>query len=388
MMSHGGGAGLRVLHCPEMVGGHPQGLARGECALGLKSRSVVFRSSKFEYPTDETLWRHDDSLITREWKRWGLLGRALRHFDVVHFNFGRTLAPEVTSGGRGWKARLRNWCAGLLEMRDLDLLRRAGKVIAFTFQGDDARQGDVFRRYASFRLEDELAPGYYDPTADAHKRWRIARIARGADLIYALNPDLLRVLPAGAKFLPYASVDPRAWAVPQASGDSMRPPLVLHAPTHRGIKGTRHVLEAVQRLQAEGVPFRFQLLEGLTWTEARAAFAHVDLLIDQLFIGWYGGLAVELMALGKPVICFIRPEDERYTPPDLWRDLPIIQASAQTLYGVLKEWLTTRCRELVDKGRQSRQFVERWHDPRIIAAGVVADYQSVLAARKKSHQSA
>src|SRR5207249_1286747 len=132
------GAGpLRVLHCPDMVGGHPQGLARAERALGLQSRSVVFRPSIYDYSADEVLWKDADPIPVREWKRWGLLGRALRDFDVIHFNFGRTMLPEPSPRPRGWKGRLRNWLARCLEMRDVDILRRAGKVIAFTFQGDD-----------------------------------------------------------------------------------------------------------------------------------------------------------------------------------------------------------------------------------------------------------
>ena len=56
-----------------------------------------------------------------------------------------------------------------------------------------------------------VPPGYYTDETDRHKRERIAFFDRHADLIYAVNPDLLNVLPARAQFLPYASVDPREW---------------------------------------------------------------------------------------------------------------------------------------------------------------------------------
>jgi len=52
----------------------------------------------------------------------------------------------------------------------------------------------------------DVEPGYYTPASDARKRWRIAQFATYADRIYALNPDLLHVLPAQAEFLPYANV--------------------------------------------------------------------------------------------------------------------------------------------------------------------------------------
>jgi hypothetical protein len=377
---------LRVLHCPEMVGGHPQQLARAERARGLDSWSVVFRPSKFHYAADEVLWRDRESRLMCEAKRWLMLGRALWHYDIVHFNFGKSLFPEPIFPRPGaapdWKGRLKNLVAHGLELRDLALLKRAGKGIIVTFQGDDARQEDTLRSFAEWDPQVELGPGYYTPAGDAHKRRRIAAIDKYADVIYSLNPDLLRVLPARAKFLPYANVDPEEWQIPATQVASGQPPVVLHAPTHQGVKGTRYVLEAVSRLRAENVAFRFQLLEGLPRDEAKTRYLQADVLVDQLLLGWYGGLAVELMALGKPVIGFIRAADVAYVPPALGADIPVIQATPATIYTVLKEWLTVRRHELAAQGRRSRAFVEKWHDPRKIAAMVIADYQSIGAIRR------
>ena len=64
--------------------------------------------------------------------------------------------------------------------------------------------------------------------------------------------------------------------------------------------------------------------------EARKRYETADILIDQLLAGWYGGLAVELMALGKPVICYIREDDLKYIPKEMRDELPIINAN--TLY--------------------------------------------------------
>ena len=75
--------------------------------------------------------------------------------------------------------------------------------------------------------------------------------------------------------------------------------------------------------------FEFILIEGLSHSEARHLYQTADLLVDQLFVGWYGGLAVECMALGKPVICYIREEDLAFLPAQMRQDLPIINATAQ-----------------------------------------------------------
>ena len=67
----------------------------------------------------------------------------------------------------------------------------------------------------------------------------------------------------------------------------------MHAPTARAIKGTHHVLAALDALRAEGVDFDLELVEGRTQAEAREVYARADLVVDQLMLGWYGGLAVE-----------------------------------------------------------------------------------------------
>jgi hypothetical protein len=367
---------LRILHCPEVVGGMPGELARAERMLGAQAWAVAFENSVYDYPIDEVLYTPETGRLRREWRRWGLLRRALA-FDVIHFNFGRTIMPDRTTElpGRGRLGMfLRRLYAGLFELRDVALLKRLGKKVFVTFQGDDLRQGDFCERHFGPAFIRELPAGYYTPETDARKRWRAAKLARIADGLYAVNPDLMELLPAKAQFLRYAHVNPREWTYTPPPPPSEAGPLVIHAPTHRGVKGTRFVLEAVEKLKAEGIRFRFELIEGLPRAEARRLFERADLLIDQLWLGWYGGLAVELMALGRPVICNIRQDGLRYLPPEMAKELPLIRAEPATLGEVLREWLTTRLHELPRLGEQSRRFVERWHDPRDVAKGLLADY--------------
>jgi hypothetical protein len=45
---------------------------------------------------------------------------------------------------------------------------------------------------------------------------------------------------------------------------------------------------------------------------------------------------------------------------------------------VLKEYLTTRRKELSQKGKQGRSYVENWHDPLKIAARLKKDYEDIF----------
>ncbi|OAI49738.1 hypothetical protein AYO43_02830 [Nitrospira sp. SCGC AG-212-E16] len=210
-----------------------------------------------------------------------------------------------------------------------------GKCVVMTYQGDDARQGDFLRSRYKISPADES--GYYTQESDSHKRERIETVSQYADAIFALNPDLLHVLPARARFMPYANLD--IASIQPVPPRSRAIPVVVHAPSHQGVKGTRFILDAVKRLKSEGIRFEFVLVERLSHAEAMRLYADADLLIDQLLVGWYGGLGVELMALGKPVICYVREEDLCFIDPEMRSQLPVIRAEPGTIYEVLKECL-------------------------------------------------
>lgn len=99
-------------------------------------------------------------------------------------------------------------------------------------------------------------------------------------------------------------------------------PLVVHAPTRRDLKGTDHIVKAVNQLKHEGLQFHFQLIEGMTYEQTKELLAQADIVIDQLRIGAYGYVSTEAMAFGKPVICYLRRDVMKKYPSGL----PIVNA--------------------------------------------------------------
>jgi len=373
---------IRVLHCPTDVGGNPQCLAQMERELGAHSISIVFKPSCFQYESDQILFDCGDRFVRRGIKVWSLILRAIRDFDLIHYNFGRPLILYSPEKRHMWpphqavQSLLSRSYFPLFEFADVALLKRAGKGIFVTYQGDDARQGDYCRANHEVTNVDEV--DYHSPEMDLRKRLRIAKFNRYADRTYALNPDLLSVLPS-AEFLPYASVEPLRWE--PVYPEPRERPLVLHAPTHRNAKGTRFLIEAADRLQREGVLFDLELVENLPHVEAKKRYQAADIVVDQLLAGWYGGFAVEAMGLGKPVIAYLRASDLHFLPHEMRAAIPIINATPTTIYEVLKEWLTVRRRELSRRGRAGRSYVENWHDARTIAKRLIADYVGILRNR-------
>ena len=377
---HRSGRPVRVLHCPWNVAGQSAQLAASERALGADSRCVVVNESAKGFPADEVLAGSDASIPVREAARWRLLWRAIRWADVVHFAFGQTcLVPHAFPGldAIRWKNPLdiawRLYCRSVW-LKDLPLLSSLGKTLAVTWQGDDARQHDRSLELFDISIAKALGDTYYIPGSDYWKRRAIDKFARHVPIHYALNPDLLHVLPSQARFLPYASFDPFS-VLPQPPSPTLDKPLVFaHAPSHRGAKGTEHVLEAAEALRNEGLQFELRLIEGLPRNAALQAYAQCDVVIDQLLAGWYGGLGVEVMSMAKPLVVYLRDGDVSLLPLELVESLPMTSATPSTIAHVMRSFIFMPRAQLHATGWAMRSFVEQWHDPRRIAERTLVDY--------------
>jgi len=254
------------------------------------------------------------------------------------------------------------------------------KAIFITFQGSDARETQCFvEKHQQSGLAAEVI-GRSGKTNGSIRRKKML-LTGIADKIYSLNPDLLEVLPKGSEFLPYATeagLNPKILPFNQSSEF-----VVGHAPTHRMVKGTDDIIRAVQNLRSKGFKIRLELIEGLSREDAQKKYQEIDLFIDQLVIGWYGVVSLEVMALGKPIICFIKGRGLRFVPPQMLADLPIINADESSLeeklIGILQMSLGER-QTLADRGLA---YLKKWHDPRMIAQRVVRDYRKVLS--RKDH---
>ena len=107
----------------------------------------------------------------------------------------------------------------------------------------------------------------------------------------------------------------------------------------------------------------------------RIAAGHV--LVDQLLLGWYGAVAVEAMAVGRPVLCYVR-EDEPDDNP-FGAELPIVRATPETLAENLRR-LITDPEQRASLGADGRRFAASRHDPREIARSILADVETPCVA--------
>jgi hypothetical protein len=317
---------------------------------------VVYRAQRAGFGRDIDMHFERTPLPLNALKAGGLLFWSLARFDVFHFNWGSSLLDYP------------RWGLGHL---DLPLLKRLGKRVVVTFQGSDAR--NIERATAAFpvpRTEARQAAAHL-LGGDAERQHRVENVARWADAVYVLNPDLCRDVPE-AELLPYASVDVRA--IEPIEPQDSRPLRVGHAPTHRGLKGTRYVIAACELLRDRGLSIELDLIEGVPHREVLDRLRRLDVFVDQLLLGWYGAAAVEAMALGLPVLCHLNEDDLANAVP--WRDtIPIVRTSPATLARDL-ERLACDPAARRRHAAEGRRFVEERHDPARVAAAVIERYRS------------
>lgn len=307
-----------------------------------------------------TFVSHEYYITNRFDVRW-LTGRPFNHYALflkVIFSF-EAIYIYFNGGPLGWT---------MLRPVEPWLYKLAGvKVVVMPYGGDVQDFGvhdDVVYRAAY--LADY--PDFVRHQMASRKR-NVRRWVRHANWVIS-GCDWVNYLPHWhTLMLAHFSIDTEEWKprddVPPAGRMfTMEQPLrVLHAPNHRAIKGTAVIEQTVARLRAEGVPVELVIVQKMPNQELKKLVQEIDVVAEQLVIGWYGIFALEAMACAKPVLTYIAPQLERlYLLQGLLdRDeLPITKVDHLSLEPALRAMARGE-RNLPDLGRRSREYVLRRH---------------------------
>ncbi len=309
---------LRVVHCPVNTAGVPWTNVQALRRRGIDARLVVFNRYTLHPEADRSL-ELGGGFARRQAAQWGALAELLPRTDLFHFVFGLTLVPQSLQ---------------------YPILRASRKRSVMHYLGSDIRG----------KTPEELAPG----------RKAGARIVGSYDAIRWV-PDAV-VIPPGVDLAAITPIPP----------SDRRRPVVVHAPSSRRRKGTEHVLRA-----CEGLDLELRIVEGVRHDEAIALYREADIVVDQLNAGWYGLLAIECLALGKPVVTHLRDEGRRRTEAAFGLEVPLVDASADTLRDRLAGLVEAGPAEWRRLGEASREYAERVHDVERVADALVELYEGL-----------
>lgn len=194
---------------------------------------------------------------------------------------------------------------------DYKIIKQAGKKIVSTFWGSDIRYWHALKKeMEEFGVEGEIEPfidfvanfTQYKSTYKA-KRRIVAAAERYSDLILS-QPGFgqLQTRPYMRAIAPL-DLSEYKFEIPNRIV-----PLILHAPSRRGVKGTDYVLQAMEKLKQEGIPFTFRLIENMPNPEVRKELTEADILVDELYSETIGVLSAEAMASGTVTLVRYMPD--------------------------------------------------------------------------------
>jgi len=339
--------------------------AKAESLLGVQADSLVFEtyyiSSEFGY--DLSRWNRGSVI----WRRMllpliVLLWASLR-YQRFHFFCSRGLLPGDPFAVRP---------------DELAYLSALGKQIFFYTYGADVRtRGRTLSMGEPNCCTDCPEPGKFC-VCDDELAARLHTVReKYATATFALG-DMSYYMPGSRNDLFFWPIDiskeagkryePR-YPNPNATG----PVRIVHAPNHQGFKGTKHLIAAVNRLRERGIAVELQLVERVPNREALEMYREADIVFDQCMIGYHGYFALEAMAMGKPVVVFIRDPNIDLLAPD---ECPLVNVRPETVEEVLFELIQDRAR-LNQLGRQGRQYIDRHYTLEALAERMRKAYEEL-----------
>lgn len=332
---------MKVFHGLVNYGTQAGMLAKGLRDEGIEAISVVTADpSKRMVDINMRYDLNQRSALVRQIQRMWIKFSSFFKYNVFHFYFAKSLWP--------WNL-------------DLFLYKFFGKKVVMEYLGSDVDlwlgyngvdwRGRPLNRVASIR--------------------RVRRQAKLVDKQIACCPPLYEFVD-NSIILPLA-LDLKDYSyTPRNNNTGVL--TIMHCPTNRKGKRSDYIEAAIEKLKAEGYRFNYKCVMNVTHAKLKEEYIESDIVIDQLN-RWYGTVAVEAMALGRPVICTVYPHYCHYDHPK-FEDLPIINADIYSIYKVMKDVLDGKY-DLEAIGRASREYAMKTHDLKSVTHQLIDLYESL-----------
>ena len=342
---------MKVFHGLVNYGTQSGFLARELRKNGIFAKSVT-RYDRFNRVTDIKL-KHSGSNIIEKlynyiWNNIYLL-YCFYKYNIFHFYAGKSLTKN-------------QW--------ELPFYKLFGKKVVFEYLGIDVQQYKYSvenYKYTNiiYLIDEEDAEEH-----DNNIQQMLKRHNKYADLQLVCAPSYSQHVP-GSIVLPLG-IDLEEYdftPIPAQNGKLK----IMHAPTHRGNKGTKYVIDALNKLIEEGYQIEKILVENVNHDKLKELYKQCHIFIDQLF-GWYGTASIEAMAIGRPVVCSHNPEFYKYV--DYGEQIPMIHATPDNIYDKLKNLIEEQ-EKLSKIGKESRKFVEDIHDIKKTTEFLIGRYKKL-----------
>ena len=300
-------------------------------ALNVNASSLVFNTYHISSNFDVVLSDIQARVIDERGEdlylmRWMILIWAIANYDFFHLYNDRGIIEPA--GGYG-SPRFG------ISLREMEIYRAANKRLYTYAYGADHRLRQKTLTLGKWTFCSECPdPGAFCVCDDVGGGEMLGVIREHSTAVIA-HGLAMKIIP-GARNIPYMAVDVsklRPKLPRRVNPDQF---VIGHFPNHGYFKGSKYLEAAIVKLRAEGHNIELMQLGGKPNEEILEAMGAIDVLVDQLVSGSFGLTAIEGMALGCPVICYLH-DGIAIAEPDA---CPVIPANPDTITDVLRDLMS------------------------------------------------
>lgn len=345
---------MRVLHLPIVICNQPWEKSRALRRIGVECDYMIYDDNDAGWlmpgPADVNLniYHHGPNYSQKriKWDTYLYFIKALLKYDVFHYHSNVSL---------------------LENFQDLKILKFFGKKILVSHWGCDIRLKSINSK-KPYNVCQNCKIG----CDDVKKKEKMIAFAKYADAIVIESPEMFTYNPNG-KYVPIL-IDTNYWkpSKQEIKNTALR---VFHPVGNLKVrgdaKGTFEIGKAVKRLNKEGYKIELFSCDKVSNRDLKPYYEQSDLVIEGLRDGTYGITTMEGMAMARPVMCYIWPEMVKYYPGS-----PVINTNPDNIYEKLK-WAVTHRAALGKIGQESRKYILKVHDSKVVARQLYKLYKSL-----------
>lgn len=332
---------------------------------GVKIDFYGLKSIRFEMPVDFLLEFSSNKFISFS-QRTAYFFKILPQYDIWHLNFME---------------------AFFFYPLNLFLLKIFGKKIVVTFRGAEVRTNlDFLPKEIYQKLPASAWPEYYQRIyqfggwKNWQKRWRVKIFIWFADQVVLTGPFLAGQVSRFEAIIPYAREIGRIGRLEKLAKRNKKL-TILHLPSEPVVKGTSEIEKIFKKLKKIYPKVDFKILSPRTHLETIEEMAKADIVIDQILVGWYGGQAVEALAMGKIVMAYLSPTYLNFV--SFGGEIPIWNTNFWTFEQDLRLLLKILPRIKSEWGRAAVEFAKKYHSHSAIANQYLEIYRQALRGRRQ-----
>lgn len=313
----------------------------------------------FNMPVDFLLTYSGNTIISF-WQRLIYFFKILFKYDIWHFNAMQTF---------------------FFYPLNLLILKIFQKKIICTFRGSETRSEFDFLPKTLYQKKDPCYwPSYYQnliinrnfkkKIINWLRRTRINFFVAISDQVIINGPHLVSSVPRFDQIIPYSRTIGK---IPENKKNKTKL-IILHAPSNPEVKGTEYIQKTFKKLSKKYPQHQFLIPGRVPFEELQDLIARSDIIIDQLLVGWYGGIAVEAMALGKVVMSFMNPPYFAFVP--FAKEIPVFNTNIWTFEKDLENILNLADLRTKLAG-EGYKFAKKYHSSEKIATQYLEVYKKL-----------